>query len=205
MVGPDSGQEASRSLGWRSVQVVLMRRLVPSSPSVPPREVRKSNTLWDRVLWRICLLNSRWDTIPHNCHRDCTHGQDQTPPVAQNPRKSGQTGEARTSRLLGLAYVLLGVEEVAGIGGSVHLHLLHGLTLTTQSSGGRRSQPLDPTKDTLRRTPLVSVRISRDCSQRVNHSLDESFGSTGCHSARACFGVFVRGVQAFTLQVSRGR
>ena len=40
--------------------------------------------------------------------------QDRTPLVTQNPRKSAQTGDARTSGLLGLPYILLGVEEAAG-------------------------------------------------------------------------------------------
>src|SRR2546428_3541694 len=35
-------------------------------------------------------MGHRWDTIPHICHRDYTHGQDQTPPVAQPPENPGK-------------------------------------------------------------------------------------------------------------------
>jgi hypothetical protein len=53
----------ARGGGGRGLnQITLMKHLVQSGPSVPPREVGKSNALWDRVLRRICLLNSRWDT-----------------------------------------------------------------------------------------------------------------------------------------------
>src|SRR2546425_5404944 len=59
-------------------------------------------------------VGHRWDTTPHNCRLGRVRRKDRTPLVPQNPRKSGQTRDARMSGLLGLQAVLLGVEEVAG-------------------------------------------------------------------------------------------